>query len=729
MTMRSQTKCVLLCLVFSLLLSAITARPTEDDTVASSTASLTDGVFDQRGRLYDHSLHSSTGLSVDPAFDCGMAQYAIQRATEIQPGISNQHLQQIADALNGRPEALCRNVTVKGALRGYVRPVKPMTQSVRQTGKVVVVDAAHGDDSNDGTVESPMQSIQAAIVAARPHGTVKLRAGVYMEGATIQIVEADSGLTLTNWPGEEVVISGGKRLDTTWKPYHVVEADTHRNTAAAATCTMKEDPVNLIREGGDIEVVPMKTTNISECIAACCAYDGCWAASFNINGDGCGKSPQCCHLKRYAAVPTPNKYGPNVRTVYNPDAPPPPPSPSPPPPPTPIPANIYVTDVPEGFGDITGLRLNDKRAIRARYPNANPETAGMHTVPTGWITQKTTWVPPVKMLPPQEIEVTDPRWRRHDVADGNELGYQGGVGVRGSPCAHLDPPFGYWCSNHPNRTASGALTHRWPAGVVHGDGKLLPNAGPSGYKTPQGAILHSCRGGANCWFTWMFEVDDQPDNGTLKWTKGGFQGAEGSDDGGVWYIENVMEELDWPTEYFYDKANGKLYFFQNASVAKTPPTTGFVSAEVKVLVNVSGSQAAPVKDVTISGITFRDAASTFMDPHGMPSGGDWCLQKSGAITLKGTEGTTLTNLTITRVDGNAVFMGAYNRNASVLQSEFVWIGDSAIALWGETEALAGGQPQPSGTGINGTGGNQPRFTTISGNIIHEIGQSGLSNFI
>lgn len=34
---------------------------------------------------------------------------------------------------------------------------------------------------------------------------------------------------------------------------------------------------------------------------------------------------------------------------------------------------------------------------------------------------------------------------------------------------------------------------------------------------------------------------------------GGFQGAEGSSDGGVWYVENVMEEVDFPREYFYDK--------------------------------------------------------------------------------------------------------------------------------------------------------------------------------
>ena len=81
---------------------------------------------------------------------------------------------------------------------------------------------------------------------------------------------------------------------------------------------------------------------------------------------------------------------------------------------------------------------------------------------------------------------------------------------------------------------------------------LLPNAP---YKNPAGAILHSCRGGDNCWFSWMFEVDEQSTvNKTLSWTIGGFQGAEGADDGGSWFIENVLEDGD--TIYIYIHTTG-----------------------------------------------------------------------------------------------------------------------------------------------------------------------------
>ena len=45
----------------------------------------------------------------------------------------------------------------------------------------------------------------------------------------------------------------------------------------------------------------------------------------------------------------------------------------------------------------------------------------------------------------------------------------------------------------------------------------------------------------------MFEVGNY-DSATNNFTfgKGGFQGARGSNSGGDWFIENVMEELDNP---------------------------------------------------------------------------------------------------------------------------------------------------------------------------------------
>jgi len=62
------------------------------------------------------------------------------------------------------------------------------------------------------------------------------------------------------------------------------------------------------------------------------------------------------------------------------------------------------------------------------------------------------------------------------------------------------------------------------------------------------------------WSSWMFEVGSG-DSESLKFSKGGFQGARGPGaSGGEFYIENVFEELDSENEWFFDETNKKLYF-------------------------------------------------------------------------------------------------------------------------------------------------------------------------
>lgn len=54
----------------------------------------------------------------------------------------------------------------------------------------------------------------------------------------------------------------------------------------------------------------------------------------------------------------------------------------------------------------------------------------------------------------------------------------------------------------------------------------------------------------------------------LGWHIGGFQGARGSNNGQEFFIENVLEELDAPNEFYYDSAAGELYLYFNATVKR-----------------------------------------------------------------------------------------------------------------------------------------------------------------
>ena len=89
--------------------------------------------------------------------------------------------------------------------------------------------------------------------------------------------------------------------------------------------------------------------------------------------------------------------------------------------------------------------------------------------------------------------------------------------------------------------------------------------------------------------------------------------------------------------------------------------------------------------------------------------GDWALRRTGALHLENTERVTVAACAFVRTDANAIVLSSYNRNASVLDSAFQWLGMSAVALLGDTEQ------------DDGTAGLQPWGTTVAGCAFSELG--------
>lgn len=140
----------------------------------------------------------------------------------------------------------------------------------------------------------------------------------------------------------------------------------------------------------------------------------------------------------------------------------------------------------------------------------------------------------------------------------------------------------------------------------------------------------------------MFEVDSWDNaTGTLTFGVGGFQGARGGP-GSDWYIENALSLLDAPSEWYFDPSasGGTLYFFQNGTGAP-PADTLFEVPTLLTLLRINATQAAPVVNVTITGIGFKDSAPSYLEPHAIPSGGDWALERIAALYFEGTEGLTV----------------------------------------------------------------------------------------
>lgn len=378
-------------------------------------------------------------------------------------------------------------------------------------------------------------------------------------------------------------------------------------------------------------------------------------------------------------------------------------------------ANIWVADISGQVEDVPGLQINGARATRARYPNLPhglEASCGYGCMIDGG---KGKWTPPDFDKFGKVKYHTDHTPEHHrNTTNGWFNEYMTGVD---GLCSVYDPPVSYWCSEHPS--GGGAFAFRTPTGLAYD----FPN-GP--YKHGEDARLFVWRPAR--WANWMFDIakyDAATENFTFG--RGGNQGARGENNGGDFFIENVMEELDHPGEFFFDKRSGKLYLYHNGTGAP-PADATYVTPQKQVLVNMTGTQWNPVKNMKIQGIKFSAAAPTYMEPHGVPSAGDWALDRYSAVFLQGTEGTLIDGCEFQRLDGNAVMVSGYNRDVTIQNSDFAYIGGNAVAAWGYTNETESDPGRPGvklsnapAAGVDGTDGEHPRRTTVQNCSAREVG--------
>ena len=573
-------------------------------------------------------------------------------------------------------------------------PVFPIPSA----GAAFFVDEAAGKDTNPGTLAAPFGSIEKGLAATRASGattnTIVLRKGVYYASDTVSLTPKDSGLTIMAYEGEQVWLSGAKKLRTTW----VSGAADH----------------------------PSKSGNI-------------WKA--DLTGQG-------------------------VKVVE-------------------------------------GLRINQERAVRARYPNGCTTDKPMRS---GYVCQgnmtggkvvdpndgfgsdlMTDWVFPTspgmnqsnwrEFNPDTPFRGTGESFQKFQLGIGGTCGNDpmaGGVG--------FDPPAGYWCGNACEGGAPkppGCIA-RWPRGLYYNK-SVLPN---SPYKDPTTGIAQVWHPGH--WASWMFDIVEKNDKGAssgtqLMFGKGGFQGARGaygnsgnppssSRMADSFFVENIFEELDADNEFFYDEKTSTLYYYSSSGAPKGPVESTFL----KTFISIVGTQEKPVRDVRVLGVGFRDTAISYLDNHSMPSGGDWwgfalcgcvcvctlplpfffcvaplpyapcalfcpgvplcalltlcpfwsplhvCrgLGRIAAVFIKGAVNTVMDSCTLQRLDGNAVMINGYARGTTIQNCNFHEIGDNIVAQLGETE---GAGPEAYGMGPDGTKGNQPVGTIIKNNFAYRCG--------
>jgi len=183
-------------------------------------------------------------------------------------------------------------------------------------------------------------------------------------------------------------------------------------------------------------------------------------------------------------------------------------------------------------------------------------------------------------------------------------------------------------------------------------------------------------------------------------------------------VENALELLDAPGEWYFDPPSHTLYLYTNDTSGLPPgPTTLLEAPFLHGLLAINASQGAPATNISLLGLGFKDSAPTFMDTHAVPSGGDWALERSASVMAEGVEGLVVSGCTFSRTGGNAFMLSGYARDTLIQGNTFRFTGGSAMVAWGRTDEVSQG-----GTlGWDATGGDFPLRTAVVGNLASEVG--------
>ena len=520
-----------------------------------------------RGRVFSllaaagaAALAAAQSPSVRDQFDCEMRELAVEFAAQLQPLRAAQAFADVADALDGTPEK-AQGCSVRGgaALRAATAnatatsrfPLLHKPARAPTAGGQTFYVATTGSDGNAGTMAAPFATLAAAVAATRATpgwDTILLRGGTYYNVPTTVLTAADSGLTIQNFPGEEVWLSGAKPLvGITWAPYNVGNA--------SASWQVFQDTSAIYGGTGFPSQVVDNVPDWPSCEALCDANRRAGGPCSVWTWHSPNVEPQYrlqCWLRLDGVwSPTGDANHTSGRLASGP--------------------NVWMADLSQtGLAAVPGLRYaQGPRLQRAQFPNFDREAKGM--MPPGVF--RASWTPQQgKRAPDTQVDLPRSTIDRNSSASMFQV-WTGGIG--GTCEGQFQPAAGYWCST--NVQGGGSVIYYVPM-AMQASTAILPN---SPYANPVGAVVQTWRPGH--WASWMYTVGSATFDAASKTTNfsfsaGGFQGSRGEDSGEDTYIENVFEELDAPSEWFFNESSKILYLYWNATAGVPPPSDGSISA-------------------------------------------------------------------------------------------------------------------------------------------------------
>eukprot|EP01065_Artemidia_motanka_P030302 TRINITY_DN3630_c3_g1_i1.p1 TRINITY_DN3630_c3_g1~~TRINITY_DN3630_c3_g1_i1.p1 ORF type:complete len:967 (+),score=267.54 TRINITY_DN3630_c3_g1_i1:85-2901(+) len=661
-------------------------------------------------------VHSGTPAGVPADTDCALRRFAHEYGRKLAP--ERGEFKSLFDALQ------------LGAC-GDQPPAEqdewaPPTTPIPSGHSVVHASPGASPSGANGTAAAPFPTLEAAVEHSRkvPRPVaVVLHSGTYHLSRTVDLTARDSGLTIMNAPGETAVVSGGRPVDAKWAASSRCKGCYETKTGGVAVPGLRRNGAREIRaRWPNFDPERDSVYGVHDGTTGWCNGETQWIGEGHDMNGVAGRWPPTTLSTLYQVNRThwPSVQWDDYVKVNGQDMP---------------------LDGASGEGAVGNFFIGVNGTCVDRTPPAGHFCAvqlvgsGAANHPAGFVSGGYGNAPYKK--PKGAVVHT---WRvGHWYTNIFEVrGYENSGTTKPTTYPNTNNVFGR-CQS-PSQCGAGIS----PIGEVGSLAECEAAAAKAvnatavtwhhpDFQPPWGGYCFAATDGS--WNPGLQPKVDSirmPHSGVtyLSFEKGGFQGAEGVTAGQGWYIENVVEELDAEREFFYDADDGVLVYKPNSSdpsaVAAdgSPAAADWTATNLKELITITGTQQAPVSNVKIAGLTLRDTAYTYFEPHGLPSGGDWGLQKTGAVRVAGAKDISITGNLFTRLDGIGLYMGGYVRGMMVNENEFAYIGGSAMASWGDTSYNldeAGDIVLPWKIGPDGRGGDQPRGTQVLGNIAHDVG--------
>lgn len=203
------------------------------------------------------------------------------------------------------------------------------------------------------------------------------------------------------------------------------------------------------------------------------------------------------------------------------------------------------------------------------------------------------------------------------------------------------------------------------------------------WKNPTGAYIHTMH--QALWGDMHWQVIGKENEGLLI-MEGGWQNNRPSKMHPVYrMIENIYEELDAPTEFFFDSANNKLFYIPEDSVDLNCAKVEIVLLEN--LFHITGTTNSTIKNIHIEGFKFTHTARTFMKNQEPLLRSDWTIYRNGTILFENVENCSVKDCEFDQVGGNTIIVSNYNRGISIKSCYIHDSGANGIVFVGNPKAV------------------------------------------